>query len=427
MVLLLVFIVTIASPPAAASDDNPPQSATNDRTFGNGILSAYATYYDADNSGGLSHEELLLLQRDRRSRRTRPEQLWDTNRDGLVSPAEVAAARRSVQARIEQNRSLRFDDVDSDEDGHLSEEEFLAINAVSLLSTTTPPASDATFSRISTATETNASARTSFCASSTDSTPPRWTIRRRPTRVRTTATSHHRIFRVAPVTCSLPRTRFQLALAGAGLLVASAIAPGGTGLLYVTDFEDFCVGPDQWVGHEQWDGNSIGDGVHGIDDDKEVAFGQTAFLGFSQPGKPLVTVARPLGLLPEATNTAAIEIDTVIGIEDSTNDHYDNFFSPSTTLPATTSPPCNSATNLATPSVFGATTAPPCTTLDSTSATGKSSATSSPLTLLPTHGAGWSTSLPLKRPPSSPTNPSPLLTTLTTLTPSPTNGSSLPP
>ena len=128
------------------------------------------------------------------------------------------------------------------------------------------------------------------------------------------------------MTCCLPRLRIQLALAGAGLLLASALSPSGTGLLYQTNFEAFCVGPDQWVGHEQWVGNSIGAAVHGIDEDIAAGFGQTAFLGVTQPNSPLVSVSRPLNLLPHSRNTAAIEIDTIIGFEHSQNGHRDNFF-----------------------------------------------------------------------------------------------------
>ena len=37
-------------------------------------------------------------------------------------------------------------------------------------------------------------------------------------------------------------------------------------------------------------------------------------------------MTRPLNIEPDSTNIAAIEIDTIIGIEDSTNGHFDNFF-----------------------------------------------------------------------------------------------------
>ena len=138
LVLLLAFLLAFVTPRAAANEEASSQNANSGRTFGNGILSTYAAFYDADNNGTLSHEEQLLLERDRRSRQTNPEQVWDTNRDGVVSDAESAAARRSIEVRIERHRSLRFDGVDSDRDGHLSEDEFLAINAVIAINSDTP-------------------------------------------------------------------------------------------------------------------------------------------------------------------------------------------------------------------------------------------------------------------------------------------------
>ena len=147
LALLTGLALTLAVPPVSANDDET-QNATSGRTFGDGILSAYTAYYDADNSGDLSHEELLILERDRRNRLERPEQLWDTNRDGFVSDAEIAVARRNVRLQIEQHRSLRFDNVDTDRDGHLSLDEFMAINAVAARDGDTPGIGNNLFSNL---------------------------------------------------------------------------------------------------------------------------------------------------------------------------------------------------------------------------------------------------------------------------------------
>ncbi|MGJ8698240.1 MAG: hypothetical protein ACSHYF_18105 [Verrucomicrobiaceae bacterium] len=117
-----------------------------------------------------------------------------------------------------------------------------------------------------------------------------------------------------------------LSLAGALVPLLPCGSAAKTGILYTTEFENFCVGPDFWVGFEDWVGNSTGVGAHGIDNDQSAGFGKTAFLGFQQPASRLVTVAHPVNNDPQNGGSTLIEIETLIGLEDSKNDHYDNFF-----------------------------------------------------------------------------------------------------
>ena len=79
-------------------------------------------------------------------------------------------------------------------------------------------------------------------------------------------------------------------------------------LLYFTEFEDppFVAGPDNWEGTEGWLANSIGFGVHGIDDDQFLDNNQTAFLGFNEPAGLLVVVAKPINHDPVAEGTKTV-------------------------------------------------------------------------------------------------------------------------
>lgn len=117
--------------------------------------------------------------------------------------------------------------------------------------------------------------------------------------------------------------RFAIALLA---LTGSAIAE--TGLLYETDFEQFSIGDNQWAGNEGWFSNSEASStaVQGIDDGIVLGLGKSAFLGFNEPATRWSYVARQLDHDPAAENSSRIDIDTLLGIQDSTNGRYDYFF-----------------------------------------------------------------------------------------------------
>jgi len=100
--------------------------------------------------------------------------------------------------------------------------------------------------------------------------------------------------------------------------------------LYKTDFENFTAGSDNWVGTDGWLGNSTGTGSHGIDQDviPGGGLGKTAFLGYKKPSKTFVSVAKPIQYTPGAGDLDVIEIETLVGIQDSSvgNDNRDSFF-----------------------------------------------------------------------------------------------------
>ena len=112
------------------------------------------------------------------------------------------------------------------------------------------------------------------------------------------------------------------------LLLISCIAIKTTQAaeLYFTDFDTFNVGTNQWVGTDGWSGGNTSGGVTGIDDAIIPGLNkQTAFLGFNQPAATLVSVFRNFNYDHVANNTPVIEIETLIGIQDSTNNRRDSF------------------------------------------------------------------------------------------------------
>jgi Ca2+-binding EF-hand superfamily protein len=54
----------------------------------------------------------------------------DTDGDGKLSDAEKAAAQEAIRARILAQRSSRFDELDKDDDGLLTVDEFLGVPGI---------------------------------------------------------------------------------------------------------------------------------------------------------------------------------------------------------------------------------------------------------------------------------------------------------
>jgi len=125
-------------------------------------------------------------------------------------------------------------------------------------------------------------------------------------------------------------TRFPAFRIAIAAVLAAAWAGANARTLYHTDFENFPVGTDKWVGTDGWIGNSAGTGSHGIDQDviPGGGLGRTAFLGYRQPSTSFVYVANPIQYTPGAGDLDVVEIETLVGIEDSTigNDNRDSFF-----------------------------------------------------------------------------------------------------
>lgn len=97
-------------------------------------------------------------------------------------------------------------------------------------------------------------------------------------------------------------------------------------ILYETDFDDFPVGPNQWTRPAEWESNDNSSGAQSIDDDVLPALLNTATLGFARPQNTFTTVFLDLGFDPANAPSPIVEIDTLIGIEDSSNDFRDQFY-----------------------------------------------------------------------------------------------------
>lgn len=108
------------------------------------------------------------------------------------------------------------------------------------------------------------------------------------------------------------------------LLLLSSLLHADT--LYETDFDNFPTGKNQWAGTDGWISNDTSSGAQAIDADLIPALLQTASLGFNQPLADLTFVALNLGYDHLATENPIVEIDTILGIEDSTTNRRDDFF-----------------------------------------------------------------------------------------------------
>ena len=129
----LLSAVLLAAAPAANADRGP---------FGNGELPEILKPFDVDGDGRLSEEERQAYVKAVREgqvehppgRPDRPDRPhgnpWDTDGDGVLSDAEKAAAQEAIRARILEQRTKRFNELDKDDDGFLTLEELQAIPGI---------------------------------------------------------------------------------------------------------------------------------------------------------------------------------------------------------------------------------------------------------------------------------------------------------
>ena len=111
------------------------------------------------------------------------------------------------------------------------------------------------------------------------------------------------------------------------LLVPLLLAPHlQADVIYETDFDDFATGANQWSANASWTSNDTTSGAQSIDEDVLPALLKTASLGFVRPARDVTFVALDLGYDHIASGAPVVEIDTLIGIEDSTNNRRDDFF-----------------------------------------------------------------------------------------------------
>ena len=119
-----------------------------ERTFGDGTLPDHLAVYDVDGDGVLSVEEIQAMKDARHEHRHRWLEQWDTNGDGVIDEEERAAAHEALRQRIEERRTARFNEADTDGDGCLTFEEFSAIPAVIHLAEEHPEAPARIYARL---------------------------------------------------------------------------------------------------------------------------------------------------------------------------------------------------------------------------------------------------------------------------------------
>lgn len=98
-------------------------------------------------------------------------------------------------------------------------------------------------------------------------------------------------------------------------------------VLYETDFESHSVGDNFWSRTDGWWSNDHTSGAQGIVEDfvPELPLGKVGYLGFEKPASLLTTLAQEINYTPPPTD-GCIEVESFLGVQDSTNDQRDQFF-----------------------------------------------------------------------------------------------------
>lgn len=119
----------------------------------------------------------------------------------------------------------------------------------------------------------------------------------------------------------------SLRLIALSLLLLAAVPESRAGTLYSTDFEGFSAGDNRWAGTEGWLSNSPTGGVQGILQDpvQDLPLGKAAFLGYSLPATAFTSVYRSYNHDPVASGQPHIFVESLLGVQDSTNGRRDRF------------------------------------------------------------------------------------------------------
>src|SRR5436190_8351818 len=132
----ILLSAVLLAPASFVKAVDPPRNP-----FGSGGLPEILKPFDVDGDGKLSEEERqAYLQAVHDGQIERPGgdhghngnqgqgqhgNPFDLDGDGKISDAEKAAAQEAIRARIVAQRSARFDELDKDDDGFLTADEFL--------------------------------------------------------------------------------------------------------------------------------------------------------------------------------------------------------------------------------------------------------------------------------------------------------------
>lgn len=126
---------TLLSALLAATLSSASAQAPRRQAFGTGELPAILKPYDLDNDGKLSVEErqaFLKTIKEASTNLPKPTNPFDSDGDGILNDEERAAAQETLRARIVEERTRRFNELDKDNSGSLSASE---LSSAPLLST----------------------------------------------------------------------------------------------------------------------------------------------------------------------------------------------------------------------------------------------------------------------------------------------------
>lgn len=112
------------------------------------------------------------------------------------------------------------------------------------------------------------------------------------------------------------------------LAILTGSAHAETGLLYFTNFNEFEAGENQWAGSQSWFTNpeATDTNVQGIDANIVIGLGKSAFLGANTPSTHWTYVAKAFNHNPTTEGSSRIEIESLLGIQDSINGFNDSFY-----------------------------------------------------------------------------------------------------
>jgi len=110
--------------PAAFAADAPKE-------FGDCTkLPTFLEQYDVDGDGTINEEERQAMIEARKQIHQKQTDRWDEDGDGKISQQERQAAREQLLKLMEEKRTERFNDADTDDDGFISWDEFTALPSI---------------------------------------------------------------------------------------------------------------------------------------------------------------------------------------------------------------------------------------------------------------------------------------------------------
>jgi Ca2+-binding EF-hand superfamily protein len=136
--------------PVAFAQGGPGPNQQQKR-FGDGTgLPAYLSHYDVNNDGAIDEEERQVMEQARDQIRKQLRKDWDVNGDGTIDAPEREQAKTRLRDMIAECRVTRFWDAESDTDAdeELSYDEFIVLPGMAKKLAEKPDVVQAIFDRL---------------------------------------------------------------------------------------------------------------------------------------------------------------------------------------------------------------------------------------------------------------------------------------